>query len=609
MRRFERVVGGALVVTAALIVAPSAPAAVTPADRVATHAYLLAEYEYDEALIAAGPVQEAAVDAAASSIGAECAGVLAGAPQHELRSPLQLHPNPRREGEESRLHGQLSALKFELRSSLSLAASQPVREAESVFANKLKRLRWSDPLLTGSVRYEAEAIERQAREVQPPVCADMRAWVTSGYRILAPASKALVEHEERDLAPFLFALEPLPNAEFDGPADEALERRLDVLRSRVSEGRLHEQVVYARTLSAVGMAPSQRELEPPHKIAPPFEIGRRRTASGGRYAVWLRVSRGTGDCKAGVEVRQSGRGRAFECVPGSGADRPRVKCVGGLLTVELVTGAAARSVELRLSDGSQIRSRPIAIPARYGGPRGLYYQQVRGPSPIPVALIELGVRGHRLRAIKLEPLKGCTKHPFKYLPGGFRVLAQGNEPRGPRFAIVAEHFRLFGVVHFKLRFAENVTAGELRRTRQPEGLEWLFEDEEGLGEMVEAVPGHPGRFAAPSFQSHVESGCHPYEHSLVYGLLKSRRERVFVKVAGRIHQLRRVPIPADMHAGGDALAYGAFPSSPEEVFVRAAGRRVIFDENRRSDAKEERETCEGEAEGAGPTVGQDGGIF
>jgi hypothetical protein len=615
MRGLARVVGGALVAATTLIAAPNASAVVRPADRAATHAYLLAEYEYNQAVLAAQSAATAAVDTAVSQIGSECSGVLAAAPRPSVpKAPPRQAPSPRRQGEENRLRTQVDALESELGATLELAARQPTRAAESSLASKLARLRWSDRRITLLVHYTAQSIE-QGAVAQPPVCADMRAWVASGYRILSPASKVLVEHREAELVHLLLLSVPelllSGMARFNGPAEDALERRLDALRRRVTDARSSEQAAYERVRSAIGLAP--REGEEPkarrRKIRPPVEVGGGKTASGSRYAVWVRVHSGFRGCEAGVEVRQGERVNASDCIPGFGPRQPTVKCVRGLLTIDLVTAGAVRSVELRLSDGTRIASRPIRVSARLGGPAGVYYQQVRGPAPVPVALVELGARGHRLHEFKLERLMGCTKHPFKYLPGGFRVLARGREPQGPRFAIMAEHYRLFGVVYFKLRFAEGVQANQLRRTREPEGpSEEIFEGEEE-GEAGEAVPGRSGRIVALPFQAHVESGCHPYEHSLIYGLLRSRRDRVFVKVAGLTHQLRRVPIPAEMRAGYGALAYGAFASSPEEMVVRAPDGRVVLHEDRRSEAKDQREMCEGEAEGAGPTVGQDGGTI
>ncbi|MGH2880322.1 MAG: hypothetical protein ACRDK4_12040 [Solirubrobacteraceae bacterium] len=505
----------------------------------------------------------------------------------------------------------MSVLESELGAALTIVAEPPTLEADAALARKLSGLRWSDRRITAVVRYAARTIGQRAHIVQLPVCADMRAWVASGYKILAPASKALAERDQTEVARLLLLSVPelllSRMKRFNGPVENALEHRLKALRERVSEARSSERGMYDRALTAIGLPSRESATKTSsRKRKPPIEFGQGRTASGNRYSVWLLAHDGIRKCETGVEVRQGEKVNASDCIPGFGKPQPTVKCIEGLLTVEIVTTGAARTVELRLSDGSRIASRPIRIPMRLGGHGGVYYQQIRGPAPVPVALVELSARGRRLKTFKLERFMGCTKHPFTYLPGGFKVLARGSEPRGPQFAIVAERYRFYGVVHFKLRFVEGAQASELRRVHESDGLfEQVIETggEEEPGEVVRS-----GRFVRPVFLTNVESGCHPYEHSLVYGLLKSRRDRVFVKFSGQLRQLRPVSIPVDMRAGAGAgaVAYGAFSSPPETVIVRGPEGRVLMREDRRREADEEREKCEGEAEGAGPTVGEDG---
>ena len=104
-----------------------------------------------------------------------------------------------------------------------------------------------------------------------------------------------------------------------------------------------------------------------------------------------------------------------------------------------------------MSNGTQIVSRPVLVPRRLGGPDAFYYQAVRGPSPIPVSLIERDAHGHTLRVLKLQRIVGCSKHPLKYLPGGKRTLVRGQTPQGPAFSIVGERYRLFGRIHAQLK--------------------------------------------------------------------------------------------------------------------------------------------------------------
>jgi hypothetical protein len=227
----------------------------------------------------------------------------------------------------------------------------------------------------------------------------------------------------------------------------------------------------------------------------------------------------------------------------------------------------------------------VLVPHRLGGPDAFYYQAVRGPSPIPVSLIERDAHGRTLRAVKLLRIVGCSKHPVKYLPGGKRTLLHGQTPQGPDFSIVGERYRLFGRVHRQLK----LTTGE--------GLVSSGDDEEELSE------GPDESFAVKRMtplDSALSTGCRPHEYSIFYGLLDKPRDTVFAKVAGMLVPLNRVYIPASLHAGG-VLVYVASVSQPEEIVVRSPSGKVVMSEDLSSQG---RETCEGESEGpVGPSPG------
>jgi hypothetical protein len=99
----------------------------------------------------------------------------------------------------------------------------------------------------------------------------------------------------------------------------------------------------------------------------------------------------------------------------------------------------------------RIASRVAIVPARLRGPVGLYYQVVRGPSPIPVSLTEFDAHGGTLRVLKLPRVVECTRHPLKYLPGGIRTLVHESVPQGPTFSIVGKGYRFLGHLHFALK--------------------------------------------------------------------------------------------------------------------------------------------------------------
>lgn len=232
------------------------------------------------------------------------------------------------------------------------------------------------------------------------------------------------------------------------------------------------------------------------------------------------------------------------------------------------------------------------MPRRLGGPAGLYYQAVRGPSPIPVSLTELDTHGNTLAVLKLPAVVECTKKLVKYFPGGLVELAHGNLPAGPSFSIHAERYRELGHIHFKLKFTasnEESLAGsgggdllESTGAAEAEGSSLVF-------------PGHPIQ-QPQAFERQTSSGCVPQSYAIVYGILRAPGDVVLARVSGTLIALSKVAIPARLHVGG-VLAYGAFSPIPTELLTRdASGKLVSVDSNFATAAKATIETCEGEAE-------------
>ena len=81
---------------------------------------------------------------------------------------------------------------------------------------------------------------------------------------------------------------------------------------------------------------------------------------------------------------------------------------------------------------------------------------------------------------------------------------------------------------------------------------------------------------------------------------------MLVKIAGRLQPLKRVRVPTSLHAAG-VLVYTTLRVVPEELIVRSPSGKIVQSKNLRGEAKETMETCEGESEGPGPSVGRDGG--
>jgi hypothetical protein len=611
-----------LVATIAYAIAPGAasagsPAASTPVDS-AVHVYLLDMYAYVQVITETAPVLVGAYEGAASRIAGECPGVLVGAPRgNEIGIGSSIfRRTARQRGEEKRQGTQLSDLEEELASELVSAEQEPRRPAVMALLASLKALPQAGSALSRVVHTQTIGLEEDLKVQSTDVCADMEAWAGSGYRTLSQASRASALKRETELATFLTDLGAQSASESmsfpESPADKALVRKTSQLERRTAETIANSiDSARKRVEAALGLTARAKREErlrsTSHESTSSTEFGAGRTAAGTSYTVWLERTKGgpAGTCKSSVEVRRANgvKPGILELLAGTGSEvclashkdrseEPSVNCREGLLTIKTAVPSATRTVDLRMSDGTQIVSRPVLVPRRLGGPGAFYYQAVRGPSPFPVSLAERDAHGPTLRVLKLRRIVGCSKHPLKYLLGGKRTLVRGSTPQGPRFSIVAKRYRLFGRVHTQLKL------------RTGEGL--VSSDEGGEGEE-NIAEGPNGSVAVPvkrttPLDSEVSAACHPHEYSIFYGLLEQPRDTVLAKVAGKLVPMLHVRIPSSLHTGG-ALVYLASVSQPEEVLVRSPNGTTIMNEDRSRTAREGRETCEGETEGPGPPPG------
>jgi len=549
--------------------APSAP------DEAATLAYLRADAALVQADVEGLPAVLAAVKAQAARLQGECPGVLAAAPQRFgfPRGPL----SGRARGEAARSARQLNYLEDELQQSLVA----PLREAEvahlATFAAAVLPLRWSDPRIAKGVQAAVTAL--QANEAPAQVCADMRFWAASGFKEVSPATRAFVTAQDERLANFPFPVQPLLVRFERTPAARAVLGTIHALRER-SRALSQPLEAVSRTLArAIGLHTGE-DIEA-QRPKPGVVVARGRTAAGERWVA--RVRRGTG-CGVEVTVGYGGIGGENStgwCERNSKAANPSVDCNDGRLTVSSSTLPDTTLVRLRLSNGHTIASAPIRVPKRLGGPFGIYFQVVRGPSPIPRLLTEFDASGHVLRITHLPRVVECTRHPIKYLDGGPETLATGTVPGGPRFSIIGRRYRFLGKVYFELKV--HVVQ---ERTR---GLAHLLESS---GEITFGSSKLRRVFAPEQ-----ETSCVPHPYEIVYGWMHEPRETVVAEGAGPPAPLTAVPLPASLHERGELL-YGAFSPPPTKLALRGPSGRTLFTEPLETGELVER--CEGEAEPGGP---------
>lgn len=576
---------------------------VSPQDAAATRAYLEADYAYVQAYIANLPAARGALEGLANRIAGECPGVLKGAPS-PFEAPNE-GPGPhsaRRFAELRREEEQAGTLQDELGSALGLALLQADRQGTLAYTGAVTPLSWSDSRVASIIHERVVELQERIGQALPDVCADMRAWVASGYRTLSPATKEFRAKQEaprtaiatvgaRHAAPT-----PRPTlaqllARYENAADRALIAKAQLLEQSELPRLRSLNSIEERLQRALGITPPPGlEVREEERKSPGVTIAHGKTAAGERFVAKLRRnvphSRAfkANGCRLSlsIEAAQQEGGVHFTdregtCLSRSGRTLPpSVNCNSGLLTVTLNTLPAARSVRLRLSDGRAITSPVLFVPARLGGPAGYYYQVVRGPSPIPVALAELDAHGRTLRTIALPRIVECTVHPLKYFPGGVRALVQEAVPNGgPPFTIAAERYRFLGKVYF-----------ELKLHVEPLG--------EGGGERAGGEIFSASQHRALEWQ--IEEGCKPHPYTILYALLKNPGDTVLSRTGATLIPWRTVPIPAYLHAGG-TLVYTVLPEPPEELIVRAPYGHTLAAEKLAPLATEAKETCEGEAEG------------
>jgi hypothetical protein len=607
------------------LVALAAPAGalagvrVTPRDRAATRAFLQARYAYEQTLAASAPASKAAVETLVSRLGGECSGVLVGAPHRTLSTLFESpgrSPSARRIGESNRESRQRGDLEGELALALELPMIELNRQAALSYAHAVSSLRWSNSALTALERTGGAVLDWQLASLPPDVCADMRAWVASGYKTLSPATKMLIGEREAVVRPLfrilrehgagLGASDPL--LPYEGSHEKALAKKIRRLEREVADAFNSLDVIETRlqiTLGLISQAEAEMQIALQTREGRPkgsVEIGHGRTAAGADYTVWFEPKKpGGGSRRAHCQIRvgvyenkapgnSSGTieilgGSNEKCLSRSHPKAPRVHCRGGegLLTIEAQTTPRARSVRLHLSDGRQITSHVAIVSAKLGGPVGFYYQVVRGPSPIPISATEVDVHGKALRTVQLPHTARCVKHSFKRQRRRVHTIVSGSLPQGPSFSIVGERSGAMSKTHFEL--SVEVAA------------------EEALGGLISSsgsliAAGEGSRSKPSPFALQRSTGCQPHEYAILYGLLIAPADTVLARSSGSLQPFQRVRIPASLHAHG-VLAYIALPSLPSEVLVRTPAGRTLFTEDLARPAREAKETCEGEAEGPG----------
>ena len=220
-----------LLVALAFGVAPTAALAGS-GDVASTERYIQANYTLVKAGGAKLGAARAALLAVRHRIDGECPRAAAESPQ-----------NP-----------DSTQLSNEIIGAMVIAAYHTDVPAGENFVRAVAGLRWSNHALTSSVQAYAGKLKVLNRLAPPNVCADVRAWVDSGYRTL-PASTIRFDQE---FMPNWVAIGELPAglAPFERSGQKAVLRRTNQLEAQLSEFEAEDGVeTWSQIMNALVVNP------------------------------------------------------------------------------------------------------------------------------------------------------------------------------------------------------------------------------------------------------------------------------------------------------------------------------------------------------------------
>lgn len=275
----------------------------------------------------------------------------------------------------------------------------------------------------------------------------------------------------------------------------------------------------------------------------PAVLGRGRTAAGTIFVAMLQP---TSKCPLEVSIVETGIANMLCYSIFEQPVRPKIGCSpGGLLVLHWRVEPTARSVQLTLSDGRRITSSVMNVASGLGGPAGLYYQAVRGPTPIPMEVREIGGAS---RTEGVRRIVECTTRLVKHVGGDERPFAKIPTPAGILSIshgvdrMLGKDFHVFKAV---------------------------------LGGPTHAIVGSGALRLLPPLRWEARRICSgPSPFTVLYGVIEGRGYRAFVRFNRRLYGLRTSPIPRWVGLRG-TLVYGVWRDAPRELIVSTTSGRVI----------------------------------
>lgn len=278
-------------------------------------------------------------------------------------------------------------------------------------------------------------------------------------------------------------------------------------------------------------------------------VGTGRTAAGTNFMARVETRAIAGShCPLNVDISESNRlGFIRECY--SRLENPgqaRVECIVGTLAVHAQVQSATRQVRLNLSNHRRITSPVILIPRSLGGPATIYYQALRGPTPIPVSLTEFDGYGHILGVMRSSHVVECTPQLIHHIAAQERILAKIPAPGGATLTVTYQPYRILGTTGYGLKMT-------LKKQQESRTV--------GSGALRIAMP----------LEWDARRICSQPPYALVYGIAP-RENEVLVR-AGGVHHLQAVAVPVTVRPNSK-LVYGFEHALPRALIVRS-GAAII----------------------------------
>jgi hypothetical protein len=217
------------VAAAACLAAGPAAAIASPADVAATQSYIHANYTLVHSARARVPSSEAGLAGVLAQVRSEC-------PKAAARSPQD------RDSEQ---------LSDEVVGAIVVAGVRPDLAAVQGFIRSTGRLHWSSHGLTRTIQSYTGKLKKLSVVAAPNLCADVKAWVASGYQTL-PASTVSFDAQ---YTPVWVALGELPSSlkPFEGPQEKGMLARSNAIESQLTEYEAGAVETYAEILDTLGL--------------------------------------------------------------------------------------------------------------------------------------------------------------------------------------------------------------------------------------------------------------------------------------------------------------------------------------------------------------------